>query len=561
MDEPQTPTSPPAHEPPSANASRLGALDFRLIAVLALLTLGLRTYQICTTEVTARDGIGYIHIAWRLEHGDWRQVIPDSPQHPGYPIAVLAASLPARLLFPNDLPYAMQLGAQLASAGASILLTAPLFWLGVQLFNRRVAFWAVLLFQCLPCSGRIMADGLSEGVFLLFAATALALAMDALRSGSAVGFGLAGAASGLAYLTRPEGLLIPAAAAALLVALQAFARWRRPWRMVLAGIAAMACAVLVVGGPYMVLIGGLTKKTTPSRLLETKRSAPGQEGKAGVDGPYCSDTAPDAEIAGGNGLLAVWWYGDRNDPSGRKQLWALTTLAEVTSRAFFWVYWVPALAGLAWFRRRFVIVPGAWLPLLVCVVLAGLLFRVETVMGYLSDRHMILILLCGVPWAAAALDGAARRLAGLLVRLKPGLAGRWWAGGSACAACLSLAAAVGPLVQTLEPLHGDRAGFRQAGRWLAGRTRVEEGVFDPFGWAGYYAGRYFRQGDATNTPCSYVVLEEGGSHHSHLVTVPEAEAAARAFDQKWEFLTPRGKEMVKVVIYHLPVPWVTRPLP
>ncbi len=176
---------------------RLDWTDFRLIAVLALLACGLRTYQLCTTEVTARDSISYIHIAWRLEHGDWRQVARESPQHPGYPVAVLAGSLPARLMFPNDLPYAMQLGAQFASAAAGILLVAPLFWIGRQLFNRRIAFWAVLVFQCLPCSGRIMADGLSEGVFLLFALTALAFAMDALRSGSVVGFAVAGAAGGL----------------------------------------------------------------------------------------------------------------------------------------------------------------------------------------------------------------------------------------------------------------------------------------------------------------------------------------------------------------------------
>ena len=172
MDEPHTSAPAP---------SRLARTDLLLIVLLAVLTLGLRAYQLGTTEVTARDSIGYIHIAWRLEHYDWRKVIPDSPQHPGYPVAVLAASLPARLLFPNDLPYAMQLAAQLASAVASILLVVPLYWLGVQLFNRRVAFRLVLLFQCLPCSGRIMADGLSEGVFLLFAVTALAAAVHALR--------------------------------------------------------------------------------------------------------------------------------------------------------------------------------------------------------------------------------------------------------------------------------------------------------------------------------------------------------------------------------------------
>ena len=541
MDEPRT--SPPPEFP--VEAHRWGAADLRLVALLILLTLGLRTYQLRTTEVTARDSIGYIHIAWRLEHGDWRQVIPDSPQHPGYPVAVLAASLPARLLFPNDLPYAMQFGAQLASAGASVLLSVPLFWFGAQLFNRRVGFWAVLLFQCLPCSGRIMADGLSESVFLLFAVTALAIAMYALRSGSLVGFGCAGAAGALAYLTRPEGLLIPAVAAVTLLGMQAVGRWRRPWPAVLSRLAVLTCAVFIVGGPYMVLIGGLTKKNTAKQITdaESSRLAPAGE-----------------EVSGGPTLFGVWWYGDP-DAAGGKQLWVLRTMAEVFAKAFFYVFWLPALAGLVWFRDRFRVVPGAWMQLLLCLVIAGLLYRVAAVMGYLSDRHTILILLCGVVWATAALDGAARGLAAMTVRLKPRLAGRWWTAPTVWAAGLLLAAVVAPLALTLQPLHGDRVGFRQAGRWLAGQAHPDEGVFDPFGWAGYYAGRYFRQGDATNTSCSYVVLEEGGSHHSHLVTVPEAEAAARDFDQKWEFQAPRGKETAKVVIYHLPVPWMTRPLP
>ncbi len=525
MDEPRT--SPLPEYP--VEAHRWGALDFRLVALLALLTLGLRAYQLGTTEVTARDSIGYIHIAWRLEHGDWREVIPDSPQHPGYPIAVLAASLPARLLFPNDLAYAMQFGAQLASAAASVLLSIPLFWLGAQLFNRRVGFWAVLLFQCLPCSGRIMADGLSESVFLLFAVSALAFAMYSLRSGSVVGFGCAGAAGALAYLTRPEGLLIPAAAAATLLGMQAVGRWRRPWSAVLARLAVLTCAVLIVGGPYMVLIGGLTKKNTAKQIAETESSrlaAPAGE-----------------EVSGGPTLFGVWWYG--NAGAAGKQLWVLRTMAEVFAKAFFYVFWLPALAGLVWFRDRFRVAPGAWMLLLLCLVIAGLLYRVAAVMGYLSDRHTILILLCGVVWATAALDGAARRLAAAFVRLKPGLAGRWWTALPVWAAGLRFAAVAGPLAMTLQPLHGDRVGFREAGRWLATQARPDEGVFDPFGWAGYYAGRYFRPGDATNTSCSYVVLEEGGSHHSHLVTVPEAEEAARHFDQKWEFRARAEKRWPK----------------
>jgi Dolichyl-phosphate-mannose-protein mannosyltransferase len=512
---------------------RLDWPDWRLIAILALVTFGLRTYQLCTTEVTARDSISYIHIAWRLEHGDWRQVIRDSPQHPGYPIAVLAASLPARLFFPNDLPYAMQLGAQLASAAASILLVAPLFWMGRQLFNRRIGFWAVLVFQCLPCSGRIMADGLSEGVFLLFALTALAFAMYSLQAKSIVGFALAGAASGLAYLTRPEGLLISAAAGLTLLGMQVFRNWRRSWLTVGACGAALTTAVLLVSGPYMFVIGGLTVKTTGNALMKDATAEADHPVEAPLDG-----------VARGPALLAVWWRGDAGVPSGR-YLWGLQTLAEVLSKAFFFVLWIPALAGLVTFRDRFRTVPGAWMLLLVCVLLGGVLYRVAVRMGYLSDRHTILILACGVLWATAAVEAAARGLAKLLANRSS------WLPASVGAAALLLVVTVAPLWRTLEPLHGDRVGFRAAGHWLAEHAGPQEAVFDPFGWSGYYAGRYFQDGPGQE-PWAYVVIEESTNNkHSHLVTMPEAEKLARRGVKMCSFPAPRGKESAEVVIYYL----------
>ncbi|HVS39577.1 MAG TPA: glycosyltransferase family 39 protein [Gemmataceae bacterium] len=529
MEEPQTP--------------QWSRLDIWLIALLVLLTLGLRTYQLATTEVTARDSIGYIHIAWRMEHGDWLRVIPASPQHPGYPVALLAASVPARLFFPQDLPYAMQLGAQLASAAAGVLLVAPLYWLGRQLFGPRAAFGAVLIFQCLPCSGRILADGLSEGVFLLFAITALAAAMHALRSGSVRVFAVAGAAGALAYLTRPEGLLIPAVAGLMLLAMQFIPVWRRPWRRVLACGGALTVAVLLIGGPYMVLIRGLTVKNSSNAVMRD----------AGLEADRRLDDLSEGPP------LAMWWQGAAGDSAGRA-LWGLKTFGEVLSKAFFYVLWAPALAGLFWFHRRFR-APGAWLMLIVSALLAGLLYMIAARMGYLSDRHMILILACGLPWAAAALDGAACVLASRLEAMRPTVAGRRWADGRVWAVCLLAAAAAAPLWRTLEPLHGDRVGFREAGHWLAQNIGPSEQVFDPFGWAGYYAGRYFRHEDAVNTPCQYVVLEVGASHHSHLATVAEAQQAAGTGHEIHRFAAERGSGEADVVIYRLPAPWVTRPLP
>ena len=99
----------------------------------------------------------------------------------------------------------MQLSAQLASALAGTLLVIPMYYLGRELFSRSVGLWAALCYQCMPSSGRFIADGLSEATFLLFAATGLLMGLKGLRQRSSFHFALCGLFAGLAYLTRPEG--------------------------------------------------------------------------------------------------------------------------------------------------------------------------------------------------------------------------------------------------------------------------------------------------------------------------------------------------------------------
>src|SRR5579862_5816508 len=143
MDELPTP-------PPARKRSDLG-----LIVLLLLVAVGLRFWQLQHTEITARDSIGYIRIAWRLEHdADPRTVVHDAAQHPGYPAALLLMSVPVRYFSHDDLPTTMQRSAQLTSVFAAVLLVVPMFLLGRELFDRRIGFAAALLFQCLPTSGR-----------------------------------------------------------------------------------------------------------------------------------------------------------------------------------------------------------------------------------------------------------------------------------------------------------------------------------------------------------------------------------------------------------------------
>jgi hypothetical protein len=508
--------------------------DLRRLLFLIAVSAAVHACQIWRTEVMARDGIGFIRYAWQLEQHPWPEVIRQSEQHPGYPLTVLAVSLPVRALLDLSEPSAMQLSAQLASTLAGLLLIIPMYYLGAELFDRRVGFWAALVFQVLPASSRVLADCLSEGAFLLWAATALWLAGRALRTGSVACFGLAGLVSALAYLTRPEGTAIAAATLAVLLVLQAVPRWS--WSRTAACAAALSVGFFVVGGPYLLAAGRLTTKPTANLLLAEVRPV---EPVSAAPGQPLLATA-----------LAVWWEGPPTDAAGRAG-WGVRALGRELITGSHYVLWFPALVGLWCFRGRLRTVPGAWVVLLVCAALAVALWRVAVVAGYLSDRHTLLLVLCGTFWAVAGLGlfaGWLAWLAGAVAGVRSSFASptRW-------GLVLLLAVVGSALPRTLERLHGNRSGFRDVGNWLAEHTHPADEVIDPYFWSHYYSGRVFQEGGRTtpppgHRPTRYVVLERAGLEHVRLALLPEAERLAKQGQVVHRWWGKRRKVWVEIVV-------------
>jgi hypothetical protein len=506
--------------------------DGRWVALLLLLTLATRVWQVWHTEVTSRDSVGFIHIAWRLEHEDWRKVLPECNQHAGYPVAVLAVSKPIRQMVGGDLAYQMQLSAQITSGLASILLVVPMYYFGRELFSRRVAFWGTLLFQCFPATGKLMADGLSEPLFLLFASGSLLFGLRAIRMGSIGHFLLCGIFGGLAYLTRAEGALVPLVTGLTLLGNQFIPAWRRPWKQCLANGLALGLAAMVVAGPYMAAIGGVTRK--PTFIHMTGRAE-------------ATMTPPKLSLARSPLPFAVWNYGPNVHPNDRYG-WAFKAVGTEIVRGTFYVLWVPGLFGLWWFRDRFRQHPGAWALLLLWGILALLLYRVAQSIGYMSERHLVLFLFPFFYFATAGLGliGVGLAVAGRKMGVR-GLAGRRLALG------ILLLLAFVPLGKTLATLHSDRAGFRLAGQWLAENAEPDADVVDPYGWAGYYSGRNFAEkGVAKDRSVRYVVLEQSANSHPHLYHhLPEAQKLAESGTVMWTYKVRRRKENAQVIIYRV----------
>src|SRR5438105_4510827 len=170
-----------------------------LILILLLLTGAIHAWIMRHAELPARDGVGFMHYAWRLLQEPWSEVLRTSHQHPGYPWTIAAAS---ELVPSNNLSLCqhMLLSAQLVNLVGGCLLAVAMFYLGKELFDARVGFWTAALFQCLPVTARITADALSEATFLLTATVTLLLAVRSLRDYSIWRLGLCGACGGCCFL-------------------------------------------------------------------------------------------------------------------------------------------------------------------------------------------------------------------------------------------------------------------------------------------------------------------------------------------------------------------------
>jgi hypothetical protein len=188
-------------------------------------------------------------------------------------------------------------------------------------------------------------------------------------------------------------------------------------------------------------------------------------------------------------------------------------------------------------------------------------------MGYLSDRHLLLVILCGSYWTVAGVVVLGERLAIGMARLRPDLAGTRYLDRRCWSLGLLLLLTLCPLPRTLERLHAERAGFRTIGHWLAEHTLPGDFIEDPYCWASYYAGRVFLEGcgelPAEKPSCYYVVLEKSLNPHPHLVSL--TMAMLHTGDKRTVSIhsqeVRRGKEKAKIIVYKVPGPYQSIPLP
>jgi 4-amino-4-deoxy-L-arabinose transferase-like glycosyltransferase len=267
-------------------------------ALLALVAFGLvaRLFLLLAFPRVIRwDEPDYIRLATNLVSGAGYAVVPGIPDLHYPPLFPLLLA-PLHLLvsdpeWPSNVWYLL--------CGA--LLPWPVWSLARRVYGERVAVWAAILTAAFPLLtiGPLHWGTFTEPPFLLLLFAGLDRAHAAWTAVGRRDHALAGLALGLAYLTRPEGVLYAALAGALLLAA---ARRRDGRRRRLTGLAVYVAAFAVLAVPYLLYLHHhtgrwlLTGKTSITLAL--------WQGSAGQQ-PAVYDRAVAALDASGEELL---WY-------------------------------------------------------------------------------------------------------------------------------------------------------------------------------------------------------------------------------------------------------------
>jgi hypothetical protein len=499
--------------------------------------LGLRLWVIARTEVAARDSVGYVRYALRLERDPLQTVLREGEQPPGYPVAVMLVSWPVRAWRGDSGPETMVLSCQLASAIMAVLSIIPTVLLGRELGCRQIGWIAAGLFLVLPTWLRLTSDGLSEGTYLFCLATALWLGVRGLRRPGVDVLAGCGLAAGAAYLTRPEGLEVAVAVGMVLLGRQLLPRFRQPWQRAIPQMLALGIGLLFIGGPYAATIGGLSNKNTVR----------------GVIGEPVNDAdglLPQYGHAGSPKLLAAWYH--ESGGAGNRWEWAARALTIETFRAFEFFGLALAMIGLAVFRPRSQTGPARAALVGIIALHALILCRMASLSGYLSERHTLLFVFAGSFPAAAAVVWLGR------------FARRVPVGVLTCGLMIGGLLTAGPAL--LKPLHYNRAGHKAAGRWLAKNATEDDAILDPFCWAEFYAGRIEMRVTTERPERLFVVVETSDNQHSRLPLMADARNKSIIGEPVYHWPEKRSLDKAQVAVYAvpralLPDPAVAQPPP
>jgi hypothetical protein len=431
---------------------------YRLLILLAgsILWVG---WVVEHSEPSSNVGLRYIHQAEQIDRGAWRDGLFKGIDHPLHPLAIVAA----HRLIGGVGPGAWQQAALLLGFTAVVLLVIPIYLLALELFDDQTAWLACVLVIVNPIMGSVVVNVLSETTFLLWWTWGLWGSVRFLREGRFLWLPLAIGFGALAYLTRPEGMLLLLSLVTALLSLPLLRATRINWPRLARALAFLMGGLVLSSGPYIATKGGLGTKPGVARVL---------------------GLAPQAQP------LALERERPLPPDQSTFETYRLATVrmlevlhSAVTPPLFVFAPLGLVLAGFLKSRAR------AWLLLgIVLTASAVALVRLHATAGYCSVQHG---LVPGVLLTLAAAYGLTRLMSQVAIP------GHWFGvasarliPGPAVWAVLIALGIVIPNLRCLGPFHpGPFSAYQEAGHWVAQSAQGDEQVLDLTDWALFFSQR------------------------------------------------------------------------
>ncbi len=485
--------------------------------------------------VSFADGLRYLREAQQIDRGDYAGGLLRAVDHPMHPLAIVAAH---RLLIDRSGPYEgqspldWQTAAQAASTLALVLTFWPLYLLARDLFDdEATALLGCLLVLANPVIAYISVNVLSETTFLLFWTWGLWASIRFLREGwftwlpPAIGFGT------LAYLTRPEGLLLHLALVATLLLLPLTRATRIYWPRWWAALGLLVIGPAVLVGPYVAMKGGLGTKPAVARVIGTMAESP----------PSALER-------------------ERPLPSDQTAWQTYTIAATRAARAFrgavTWPLIPLAIFGLVVLR------PGAdrgriWIFLGVIITASALaLVRLHATGGYCTVRHA---LVPGLLLTLAAANGIVWLLRNTVIdaaKLRLG-EGRFRPGPAIWMMVLG-ALVVWPIYRGTTSFNSSFAPYRMVGSWISGAPETAGRVLDLTDWSLFFGNRpgygIGKVDEAIHRPDLRWVVLRDAHFNGHGQSSRLARELIAGREPVGRFPETIGPGQIQVIVYDLTTP-------
>lgn len=429
--------------------------------------LAIGVYLLVTTVVIAQDGLQYIR--WARSPTLLSDI--GSITHPaGYPLLIrtfhsLFRSGPSNLSWIHT--------AQAVSLLFRVLAVVPLFYLGKMLFDSRSSFWALFLLTFLPLPAEYGSDVLREWPALFFLAVGFLMLVAGAGGAKTRLFAMAGVATGLGQIIRPEVVQIMLYALLWIIIQFCIGEGRVQRHRLFWALTALFFGYCVVMLPYG-MAGG---RAIPGKIQQIQKQLTGDFAK-GAGGYY--NLKQDGYVAQAQNLRV----------SGITDSTLIYAVPQFIKKYFaiMMYYYIPFFVLGAWQRLWVRRESGQTERILMTaffVVNVVMLCFVYGRFGVLSKRHCLPLVAFSFFYVWQGLRFVAE----------------WFAKNRPAAESINLSkrrtyflifaiTGVGIcLPKLLEPIRFDKRGFRWAAVWLRDHTAKKDVIAVPDERITFYAGR------------------------------------------------------------------------